>query len=50
MCLLFIKMDPPDGVNIELLKCGAYELIKLSRQRVAINDNPAYGVVGAGVH
>ena len=50
MRLLFIRMDPPHGVNIELQKCGAYEVVKLSRQRVATNDNPAYGIVGAGVH
>ena len=50
MLLLFIRMDPPDDVNIELQNCGAYEVVKLSRQRVAMNDNPAYGEVAAGVH
>jgi hypothetical protein len=41
---------PSDNVDIELVKCGAYEVVKLSRQRVAMNDNPAYGEIGVGVH
>ena len=46
------RVDPPDSVslNIELQKCEAYEVVKMSRQRVTMNDNPAYGEVGVGVH
>ena len=43
-----IRMDPPDSINIELQKCGAYEVVKLSKQRVTMNDNPAYGEIGVG--
>ena len=42
-------MDPPDSVNIELQKCGAYEVVKLSKQKVTMNDNPAYGEIRVGV-
>ena len=28
---------------MELQKCGAYEVVQLSRQKVVMNDNPAYG-------
>ena len=41
-------MDPSDNVNIELVKCGAYEAVKLSRQAVTMRDNPAYGEIGIG--
>jgi hypothetical protein len=40
---------PSDNVDMELVKCGAYEEVKLSRQRVAMNDNPTYGEIGVGV-
>lgn len=43
-------MDPSDNVDIDLVKCGAYEVVKLSRQRVAMTDNPAYGEIGIIVH
>ena len=33
-------------VNIKLQKCGAYEVIHLSKQRVVMNDNPTYGEIG----
>ena len=39
---------PPDSVNIKLQKCEAYEVVKLSKQRVTMNDNPAYGEIGVG--
>ena len=29
-------------VNVEMQKCGAYEVVQLSRQRVVMKDNPAY--------
>ena len=29
-------------VNVEMQRCGAYEVVQLSRQRVAMKDNPAY--------
>lgn len=32
-----------------MMKCGAYEVVKLSGQRVAMNENPAYGEIGAGL-
>ena len=35
--------------NIKLVKCGAYEVVQLSKQRVTMKDNPAYGEVGKGV-
>ena len=43
-------MNPSDNVDIDLMKCGAYEVIKLSRQRVTMNENPAYGEIGVRVH
>ena len=42
------RVDPPDIVNLELQNCGAYEVVQLSKQRVTMNDNPAYGEVGVG--
>ena len=45
-----LRMDPSDNVDIDLVKCGAYEVVKLSRQRVAMTDNPAYGEIGVIVH
>jgi hypothetical protein len=39
-------VNPSDNVNIELVKCGAYEVVKLSRQAVAMKDNPAYEEIG----
>ena len=33
-------------ISIEMVKCGAYEIVQLSRQRVTMNDNPAYGEIG----
>ena len=33
-------------VELELHKCSAYEIVKLSRQRVEMENNPAYGEVG----
>ena len=29
-------------VDVEMQKCGAYEIVRLSRQRVTMKDNPAY--------
>ena len=29
-------------VNVEMQKCGAYEAVRFSRQRVTMRDNPAY--------
>ena len=40
--------DTSDNVNIELQKCGAYEVVQLSRQRVIMKNNPAYGEIGVG--
>ena len=37
-------------MDIEVQKCEAYEVVKLSRQRVTMNDNPAYGEIGVAVH
>ena len=33
-------------VDLELHKCSAYEIVKLSQQRVKMESNPAYGEVG----
>ncbi len=30
------------GVDVEMQRCGAYEVVRLSRQRVTMKDNPAY--------
>ena len=32
--------------DIELKQCGAYEIVRLSKQKVVLNENPAYGEVG----
>ena len=32
--------------DIELKRCGAYEIVRLSKQKVVMNENPAYGEVG----
>ena len=29
-------------MNVEMQRCGAYEVVRLSRQRVTMKDNPAY--------
>ena len=29
-------------VDVDMHKCGAYEVVRLSRQRVTMKDNPAY--------
>ena len=34
------------NANMQLHKCEAYEIIKLSKQKVKMEDNPAYGEVG----
>ena len=37
------KQSPGDSeVDMEMKKCGAYEVVRLSRQRVTMKDNPAY--------
>ena len=28
--------------NVEMQRCGAYEVVRLSRQTVTMRDNPAY--------
>ena len=38
-----------DDNDIKLEKCGAYEVVQLSRQRVTMNENPAYGEIGAAL-
>ena len=37
-----------DKVNVEMVKREAYEVVQLSKQRVTMNDNPAYGELGVG--
>ena len=34
---------------MEMQKCGAYEVVQLSRQRVIMNDDPAYEEIGVGL-
>ena len=48
--VLFLRMDASDNVDINLVKCGAYEVVKLSRQGVTMNENPAYGEIGVRIH
>ena len=36
--------------DLELQKCSAYEIVNLSRQRVEMETNPAYGEVGQFHH
>ena len=36
--------------DIELERCGAYEIVRLSKQKVVMNENPAYGEVGRSCH
>ena len=39
--------SPSDSTrDIELDRCGAYEIARLSKQKVVMNENPAYGEVG----
>ena len=28
--------------NVEMQRCGAYQVVRLSRQKVTMKDNPAY--------
>ena len=44
------RVDPSDSdnVNVEMQKCGAYDVVQLSRQSVTMNHNPAYGETGVG--
>ena len=32
---------------MEMQKCGAYEVIHFSQQRVTMKENPAYGELGS---
>ena len=38
--------SPETEVELELHKCSAYEIVKLSRQRVEMENNSAYREVG----
>ena len=43
--------SPRDSTrDIELERCGAYEIVRLSKQKVVMNENPAYGEVGRSHH
>ena len=43
--------SPRDSTrDIELERCGAYEIVRLSKQKVVMNENPAYGEVGRSCH
>ena len=48
--VLFLRMDISNNIDVDLVKCRAYEVVKLSRQRVTMNENPAYGEIGVRVH
>ena len=37
----------PGDADIDLQKCGAYEVVKPSKQKVVMNENLAYGEVGS---
>ena len=43
-------MDTSGNVDIDLVKCRAYEVVKLSKQGVTMNKNPAYGEIGMSIH
>ena len=53
MCIrrnyIFLRIDPSDNVDVDLVKCRAYEVVKFSRQGVTMNENPAYGEIGVRV-
>ena len=36
------KSPAESEVNVEMQRCGAYEVVQLSLQRVTMKDNPAY--------
>ena len=40
--------DSSVKVNAGMVKCEAYEVVQLSKQRVTMNNNPAYGELGVG--
>ena len=47
MCFPFIDDQQDESeTNMEMQKCGAYEIVLLSQQKVTMKDNPAYGEVG----
>ena len=33
-------------INIEMQKCGAYEIVQLSKQRVVMKQNLSYAEIG----
>ena len=46
-CELYIGGNSvPTDADIDLQRCGAYEVVKFSKQKVVMNDNPAYGEIG----
>ena len=47
--IIIADCDSEDGGNarrVEMQKCEAYEIIKLSKQKVVMESNPAYGEIG----
>ena len=36
------KSPGESEMNVEMQRCGVYEVVQLSRQRVVMKDNPAY--------
>ena len=47
--LILLDVEGPSTeteADLELHKCSAYEIVNLSRQRVEMETNPAYGEVG----
>ena len=43
--------SPRDSArDVELERCGAYKIVRLSKQKVVMNENPAYGEVGRSRH
>ena len=35
-----------EEINVAMQRCGAYDVIQLSKQKVKMNQNPAYGEIG----
>ena len=38
--------DDGNARSVEMQKCEAYEIVKLSKQKVVVESNPAYGEIG----
>ena len=46
-CVFKTNKQSSDETNVEMQTCEAYETIQFSNLRVTMEENPAYGEVGA---